>query len=109
MNYRYKQDLFPTIRFRMAYDSLSDTNSAQASKEYLKILYLAAHESESGVDKALYELFKKEGKITYSSVKNLLKASSTTSLPHDVLVKKTDLNIYDGLLGNTSEMNHGRA
>jgi len=107
-NYRYKQDLFPTIRFRMAYDSLSDTNSAQASKEYLKILYLAAHESESGVDKALYKLFKKEEQITFNSVKNLLEASSTTSLPHDVHVQEADLNIYDRLLGTPREFNHGK-
>ncbi len=41
-NYRYHADLFPTIRFRMAYDYLKNMNSAKASKEYLEILYLAS-------------------------------------------------------------------
>src|SRR5437588_6856121 len=41
-NYRYKEDLFPTSRFRMAYDALQDTTPNRSSKEYLKILKLEA-------------------------------------------------------------------
>jgi Mu transposase, C-terminal domain len=49
-NYRYKEDLFPTSRFRRAYDALQENAPSQAVKEYLKILKLAAEEGETPVD-----------------------------------------------------------
>jgi len=53
-NYKYKQDLFPTTRFRMVYDGLLKARTALgAAKEYLKVLDLAAKGSESLVDEAL--------------------------------------------------------
>ena len=52
-NYRYKEDLFPTSRFRMAYDALAESQPGQAVKEYLKILKLTAEEGEVPVDEAL--------------------------------------------------------
>ena len=38
-NYRYREDLFPSSRFRMAYDELRERTPARASREYLEILY----------------------------------------------------------------------
>ncbi len=53
-NYRYRSDLFPGIRFRMAYDELKRCHTdSRANKEYLKILQLAAMENETAVDDAL--------------------------------------------------------
>ena len=41
-NYRYREDLFPTVRFRMAFDSLKRERTEQrAAKEYLRILLCA--------------------------------------------------------------------
>ena len=37
-NYRYREDLFPTSRFRMAYDALRGIAPSRASREYLGIL-----------------------------------------------------------------------
>src|SRR3989449_7245289 len=51
-NYRYQEDLFPTSRFRMAYDALKETMPSRSSKEYLKILELAAEQGEVQVDEA---------------------------------------------------------
>ncbi len=45
--------MFPTSRFRMAYDSLKDRRPGRAVKDYLAILLLAAREGESLVDVAL--------------------------------------------------------
>ena len=45
-NYRYQEDLFPTGRFRMAYDALREATPSRSSKEYLKILKLAAEAGE---------------------------------------------------------------
>ena len=51
--YRYRDAMFPTSRFRMAYDVLKDQRPGRAVKEYLAVLLLAAREGESGVDEAL--------------------------------------------------------
>jgi hypothetical protein len=102
-NYRYRNDLFPTTRFRMVYDYLveSERSSAGASKEYLQILNLAAKESESGVDDALRVLFEKEADISSHSVSLLLESHRTTrSVPPatEVLVSAVNLESYDNLL-----------
>jgi hypothetical protein len=39
-NYRYRDELFPTSRFRMAFDGLKDKLGPRGSKEYLTILEL---------------------------------------------------------------------
>jgi len=46
--YRYRDDLFPSSRFRIAYDVLKGQSPARGHKEYLKILQLAARETEAG-------------------------------------------------------------
>jgi len=44
-NYRYRDELFPTSRFRMVFDVLQEKlGGPKGSKEYLKILELAAKE-----------------------------------------------------------------
>ena len=58
-NYRYREELFPTSRFRMAFDELKGQLGARGSKEYLAILELAAKESEAKVDEALRVLLEK--------------------------------------------------
>ena len=40
-NYRYREELFPTSRFRMVWDALRELAPAQANKRYLKILEVA--------------------------------------------------------------------
>ena len=104
-NYRYRDDLFPTTRFRMAYDYLvaKISSPTRASKEYLQILNLAAKESESGVDDALRVLFVKESEISSHSVLIFLKShlgEPSLSVPSatEVTVSKVDLESYDQLL-----------
>ena len=41
-NYRYRDELFPTSRFRMAWDALREVAPARANRRYLEILQLAA-------------------------------------------------------------------
>ena len=53
-NYAYREDLFPTTRFRLAYDRFCDgRDERRGAKDYLKILHHAAHDSEVAVDDAL--------------------------------------------------------
>ena len=51
--YRYRDAMFPTSRFRIAYDVLKDRRPGRAVRDYLEILRLASQEGESGVDDAL--------------------------------------------------------
>lgn len=109
-NYRYKKDLFPTIRFRMAYDYLCKRRPVRANKEYVDILYLAAKISESGVDKVLHMLFEKEEVITAEAVKNHLDSSDDLTIHRDVHIDPVNPGNYDVLLDNCleREMTHGQ-
>ena len=98
-DYRYREDLFPTIRFRMAYDWLKEKKGdKKADREYLKILHLAASESESGVDGALALLFDFDADIDAETVKGLVAAGVNLPAPRDVTIDEVDLTAYDQLL-----------
>jgi hypothetical protein len=51
--YRYREELFPTLVFRRAYDALVGWRGERADVEYVRILHLAAATMESLVEKAL--------------------------------------------------------
>lgn len=100
-NYKWREDMFPTIRFRMAYDSLKKAHSLSvASREYLKILKLAADVSESEVDNALRIMIDRGERIGFAMVAEI--TESETILPSivDVTVPCIRLEEYDSLLEN---------
>jgi len=97
-NYRYHADLFPTSRFRMAYDYLKKKNPAKADKEYLKILYLASKETQTGVDDALRFLFDEENDISSDSVEEIVRSGQTIPSVTEVVIEKINLSAYDALL-----------
>jgi hypothetical protein len=103
-NYRYKEDLFPTSRFRMAYDAIQETAPGRAVKEYLKILKLAADEGETPVDEALRELLegKTEAAITAGSLSELLLRLDTITPVTVVEVAAVDLASFDQLCAETA-------
>ena len=47
--YRYREHMFPTETFRLAYDALREWKGERADVEYVRILHLAATTMESGV------------------------------------------------------------
>jgi hypothetical protein len=98
-NYRYQEDLFPTSRFRMAYDALRETTPLRSSKEYLKILKLAAEAGEVQVDEALRELLERkvEAVITAESIGAVLTQLDTISPVTMVEVAPVDLASFDQL------------
>ena len=97
-NYCYKDDLFPTSQFRIAYDILRDTCSIrQASKEYLKILELAAKEDESLVNEALRLLINLEETMSFEKVKEFIDSKQKAPEPTDVYIEPVDINYYDML------------
>ena len=98
-NYRYQEDLFPTSRFRMAYDALRESAPGRASKEYLQILKLAAEQGEVQVDEALRELLERraEAMITAESIGEVLGKLNTIPPVTMVEVEPVDLAIFDQL------------
>lgn len=103
-SYRYKQDLFPTSRFRMAYDGLQETAGERAAKEYLKILKLAADEGETAVDEALRALLerKTEVSLTAEAIGVLLPRLDTIAPVRLVEVAAVDLASFDQLCTETA-------
>jgi hypothetical protein len=104
-NYRYKEDLFPTSRFRMAYDALQESAPGQAVKEYLKILKLAAEEGEAPVDDALRELLERKEEaaaITVESIGEVLRRLDTIAPVTEVEVAAVNLASFDELCAETA-------
>ena len=100
-NYRYRDDLFPTSRFRMAYDALKRRHSQQkASREYLRILHLAATENERCVDDALRMLIAENTVITADAVEEMALSGNKPEPVTDVNIAAVDLGDYDALLGD---------
>ncbi len=97
-NYRYRSDLFPSSRFRMAYDALKSQRPARAHKEYLGILYVAARQTESGVDDALRTLLEQGASISVAAVETLLTAQAPSSQVMEVAIAEIDASAYDRLL-----------
>jgi hypothetical protein len=97
-NYRYREDLFPTHRFRMAYDGLKQRQPSRASKEYLRILHLAARENETAVDDALRTLIDKEQPITFQTVETMLRSQEPITPATQIAIKEVDIAAYDALL-----------
>jgi hypothetical protein len=96
-NYRYREDLFPTSRFRMAYDVLRQTAPSRAAREYLQVLEVAARENEAMVDGALQALLEEEQAITVQAVKDWIGRRETARPVTEVLVEATDLSWFDML------------
>jgi hypothetical protein len=97
-NYKYREDMFPTSRFRVAYDALREAAPKQASREYLQILELAARENESLVDDALRMLLEEDQAITFEAVSAWVGRHETARPVTDVRVDSTDLSTFDMLL-----------
>jgi hypothetical protein len=98
-NYRYQEDLFPTSRFRMAYDALKETTPSRSSQEYLKILKLAADRGEVQVDEVLRALLEQDAEavITAERIIELLAKLDTIPPVTMVEVAIVDLTSYDQL------------
>jgi hypothetical protein len=62
-SYRYREHLFPSSRFRRAYDALKEAMPNRCDRRYLQILELAAKEGEARVDDALRLLLSSESGI----------------------------------------------
>lgn len=81
----------------MVFDLLQEQHGSRASKEYLRILELAAKESEDGVDQALRTLLNQaDEEITATKVNELLSVKDHAPV-RDVEVAAVDLRVFDRL------------
>ena len=94
--YRYREELFPTLVFRRAYDALTSTHGDRADVEYVRVLHLAASTMESTVEAALIELLGSGARFDYAAVKARAKPETPT-IP-EMAPLKPDLSAYDLLL-----------
>jgi len=104
--YRYRDDLFPSLAFRRAYDHLRATHPGRADREYVRVLSLAAGTTESEVETALALLREADRTPTFDAVRDLVR------LPHDTAVPvlgapALDLGAYDRLLPSLAGCAHG--
>jgi hypothetical protein len=103
-NYRYRDALFPTHRYRMAYDWLKERRSSKTAKDYLSILHLAARRNEAMVDYALGTLIDEQEAISIESIESIMDSLEKMPSPADVTIKKVDLGVYDALLSLKEEV-----
>jgi hypothetical protein len=97
-DYRYQADLFPSSLFRVAYDRLKSQYVGSADKQYLKILELAAKESQSLVEAAIGRLSDMDQAMSFEAVEALVQSGQQMAAPTRVQVDEVDLSAYDQLL-----------
>ena len=95
--YRFRQQLFPTMHFRLTYDALGEWRGERADVEYVRILHLAATTMGATVDSALSLLLEAGQPFDYAQVRELAEPKPPEA-PLLTLVGQPDLKIYDRLL-----------
>ena len=95
--YRFREQLFPTMHFRLAYDALREWRGERADVEYVRILHLAATTMEATVDSALSLLLEAGESFDYAEVQDLAEPK-VPEAPVLTLSGQPDLKIYDRLL-----------
>ena len=102
-NYRYRDELFPSLTFRRAYDSLQTHQPSKADREYVRVLHLAATTSEGDVEAALV-LLEDAGQVpNFEATRALVRPPTLAALPL-LQIPTLDLTIYDQLLGTSTEV-----
>jgi hypothetical protein len=96
-NYRYRDELFPSLTFRRVYDTLQAQQPSRADREYVRILHLAATTSEADVDVALTLLLDAGQVPTFEATRAVVRPPTPEDPPH-VGAPRLDLAAYDQLL-----------
>jgi len=97
--YVYREEMFPSIVFRRAYDAIQASQAGtRADLEFLRVLHLAASTFESEVEAALSLLLADKKTITADLVKTMVIELAPTAVP-DLEPLSVDLDAYDALLG----------
>ena len=95
--YRFREQLFPTLQFRLSYDALREWRGERAYVEYVRILHLAATTMDATVDSALALLLETGRPFDYAEVRDLAEPKPPEA-PSLTLSGQPDLKVYDSLL-----------
>lgn len=95
--YRYREELFPSLVFRRAYDQLQAACPHRADREYLRALHLAASTSEAEVEAGLTLLVEQGSVPTFDAVRALVRVPQAPVLP-PVSPPVVNLVVYDQLI-----------
>ncbi len=95
--YRYRDDLFPTTIFRLAYDRLLVSRPQRGNHEYVRILHLAATTCEADVETALDLLLETNTIPTFEAVRDLVHPPRS-SAALAMAAPDLDLSSYDQLI-----------
>ncbi len=93
--YRYREDLYPSVLFRRAYDALVRTHGERADVEYLRILQLAATAGEAPVTAAITVVLDQIGGFDYVTIQARV-APPVLTVPV-IHIPTPDLRVYDAL------------
>ena len=98
--YRFREELFPSLTFRAAYDALGRTHGERADVEYVRLLHLAAMTSERQVEATLRARLDAGDTCEYASVQAAVRPPvPTVPVVHiPVHIPRPDLTRYDALL-----------
>ena len=99
--YRFREQMFPTMTFRLSYDALKRWRGEWADVEYVRILHLSATTMESTVDSALALLLEAGEPFDYASVRELANPAPPRA-PVLSLPGMPDLRVYDSLLAGVT-------
>lgn len=96
--YVYREELFPSLTFRRAYDAIQTPHhGVKGDLEYLRVLHLAASTFEADVEAALALLLADGKPITADAVKALVNETMTIDVP-ELAKPPVDLAAYDALI-----------
>lgn len=96
--YVYRDEMFPTLTFRRAYDAIhKDLEGVKGDVEYLRILHHAASTLETDVEAALTLLLEAGKPIRAEDVKALVASDSAPEVPQ-LQEPKVAFDVYDALL-----------
>ena len=97
-HYVFREELFPSITFRRAYDSIQTPHhGTPGDLQYLRILFLAARTMESAVEAALQLLLEQRAAITSYAVRDLIDVDAKIEAPQQAPLA-VDLAAYDALI-----------
>jgi len=106
-HYRYRDALFPTHRFRMAYDQLREhaVSERAATKTYLLVLQMAAQRGEAAVDRSLERLLTRASLVSPETIAEELAGEDATehTVRREAVIIPVDLSVYDRLLALPAE------
>lgn len=104
-NYKFKEAMYPTDNFRLAYDRFISINGERVGcMEYLRTLKLASETMESEVDVALSLMLENSAtNFSYKDIETLVNTKSETLASIDMGELVPDLTSYDNLIDKGDE------